>query len=137
MFQVELSHAGHCMVTPRQMFPVKVHALHLLLTSRVGSCTLRMLSLPVRGCEMKGEEISEGILRRVMCTEGLGFLMHLVAHAILQETEYFLVPTRLFDYSTQRLLLPYPCFRVIGLQLVPWGWRKILHIFFLIAAPSL
>jgi len=51
-----------------------------------------------------------------MCAEDLGFVMHLVAVAVLQETEYFLVPARLVDYNPQSLLPPTsPCFMVIGL----------------------
>lgn len=41
-----------------------------------------------------------------MCIEDLGFLMRLVAHTALQETEYFLVLTRLFDYSTHSIPPP-------------------------------
>lgn len=66
MFQVEHSHAGHCTGTPRETFPMKVCSAPAAdlpgSANRVsGSCTGHVLSLPVRGCEMKGEEVLEGI----------------------------------------------------------------------------
>lgn len=92
MFQVEHSLAGHCTVTPRETFPMKVCSVPAAdlpgwANSVSGSCTGHVLSLPVRGCEMKGEEVSEGILRWVKCAEDLGLLMYLVAHTVVQETE--------------------------------------------------
>lgn len=143
MFQVARSHAGHCTVTPREAFP-RNYALHLLLTSQVeqtaclahvqGMCSDCLLG----AVKWRVRKYRRGVLRWVVCTEDLVFLMHLVAHTILQET-------RVFPCSHKVVWLQYskpsspasPCFTVIGLQPVPWGWRKILRIFFLITAPLL
>lgn len=122
---------GQCRATPSEHSRWRC-ALHLLLPSQAehsapGSCSGHVLSASASG-ETKGEEASQGMW-------DLWLLMHLLAHTVLQETEHFLCPrggliTILKAFSPS-------CCMLIGLWPVPWGCRKILHIFFLLTAPVL
>lgn len=117
-------HEGSTWLHPVEHSPWRC-ALHLLLPSQAehttpGSGTGHVLSASWELGNQRWGSIAGD----------LWFLMHLLAHTVLQETEHFLCPTRWFDYNTQSLLPAFLLFHANSTVTCPLGVQEnTSHIF--------